>query len=269
MKTSLLILLLCTQFLKSQQSILSSDLTISARACGNTGISEWQSYQFVMNPALLAIVENKLIHLESHNYYQVSGLFDFSLNTSLPFLNSGAGIKINANGSEDLREWLAGLSYGRKLNEKTCIGTSVYYLYTQTPESKDSKNICFEIGLQSQLIPDLMLACVIKNPLPIALADSKTYPSLFKFGFNYKIYEQFEILAEIHKSGIQALSLHTGLRYVPIAGIRILTGFSSLEPELSIGIEYKIKSNIYLNTAFAYHNNLGMSSSFGFHYLYR
>lgn len=254
----------------AQHSVLSSTLTTSSRAQGQTGICDWNPLSGLMNASHLGSLENHGFGLESHNYYFIEGLYTLAVHGAYKMdATSGFGVQLISDGSADLRDWLFALSYGRKLGAKTGIGLSIDYLQTQTPESKDLKNISFELGLQTQLLPTLLVGFVLKNPIPVKTSALYPYPVLFKAGLNYKVHEQLQVLAEIQKHGNQKTSFNFGIRYVPVLPFAFSTGVSTLGPSLSLGATFNIKSGISLLIAFEDHTVLGLSSSFGFNYHFR
>ncbi len=258
------------QYACAQHSVLNSALSSSARGLGQSGICDLMAISGLMNPAHLSAIKQHNVGLESYNYYAVNGLYTFALHGAYKMNdNSGFGVNLISDGSPDLREWLFSFAYGRKLGAKTGIGLSLDYLQTQTPESNNLHNISFEFGLQTQLLPSLLVGFVLKNPIPIKTSSLYPYPVLFKAGLNYKVYDQLQILAEVHKQGNQKTSFHCGLRYAPSLPIAISIGMNTFGPSLSLGASYFLKNNIALHTAFEQHTILGISSSFGFNYLFK
>jgi hypothetical protein len=263
------ILFISIHVAKTQHSVLSSALSTSSRAMGQTGICEWIPISGFINPAHLASIESNHTGLDAHNYYYLAGLYNFAAHGALRMTDSGFGLHLVSDGSKELREWLLSIAYGRKLGSKTGIGMSVDYIHTQTPESNDLYNISFELGLQTQLFKDVLVGFVIKNPIPINSASLHPYPVVFKAGFNYRVYEELEVVSEVQKHGDQKTSFHIGLKYKPIKSISLMTGINTQGPTLHLGAGYSIKNNITLCTAFEHHTILGLSSSFGFNYQFR
>jgi hypothetical protein len=217
-----------------------------------------------MNPALLSSLEHHSISLESYNYYFIDGLYTFALHGAYQLDDhSGFGVNIISDGSPELKEWLFSLAYGRKLGSKTGIGLSIDYLRTQTPESNDLQNMSFELGLQTQLLSNLLIGFVLKNPIPLESTSLYPYPVLFKAGLNYKVYDQLQVLAEIHKQGNKDPSLHCGLLYSPVKPITFSLGMNTAGSTISFGASYFLKNSLALHTAFEHHSILGFSSAFG------
>ncbi len=263
-------MIVSSHFASAQHSILSSALSTSARSLGQAGICDWNPTSGLMNPANLSNLQFHSFSLESHNYYFINGLYTFAAHGAYRLNEQSAfGAIIISDGSQELRDWLFSIVYGRKIGAKTGIGINIDYLQTQTPESEDLRNVSFELGLQTQLLPSLLVGFVLKNPIPIKSSSLHPYPVVFKAGLNYKVYEQLQVLAEVHKHGNHKTSFHGGLRYIPVPPLSFSIGISTLGPSLSIGAGFKLKNAITLNSALDHHTLLGISSSLGFTYQFR
>lgn len=269
MRILFLFLFISFQSATSQHSVLSSAISTSSRAMGQNGICEWFPVSGFMNPAHLASIEHNHIGLDAHNYYYLAGLYNFAAHGALKMTDSGFGLNLVSDGSKELREWLLSLAYGRKLGSKTGIGMSLDYIHTQTPESEDLYNICFELGLQTQLFEDVLVGFVIKNPIPIKSNSLHPYPAVFKAGLNYRVYDELEVVSEVQKHGDLKTSFHFGIKYIMLKTINLMTGVNTQGPTLHIGAGYSIKNKIVLYTAFDHHVLLGLSSSFGFNYQFQ
>ncbi len=262
----ILILLICfyAHVVIAQHSVLTSSISTTSRGLGHSGICEWNVRSSLMNPAHLSSLEHHSVSLESYNYYFINGLYTFTLHGAYQMDDhSGFGANLISDGSTELKEWLFSLAYGRKLGSKTGIGLSIDYIRTQTPESEDLHNISVELGLQTQLLSNLLIGFVVKNPVPVKTNSLYPYPVVFKAGLNYKVYDQLQVLAEIHKQGNQAASFHCGLSYAPVKPIALSIGVNTLGSTLSMGASYFLKNSIALHTAFEHHSILGFSTAFG------
>ncbi len=267
MRIITLLILLALRSLPAQHSVLSSSITAASRGLGQTGICEWNPTSGLMNPALLAFLELPNFGLEAQNYYLIKGLYTYGLHASVPKnSNSGFGITVTSDGSEDLRDWLFSFCYGHKLGLRSGIGVSFDYFYTQTPESNDLHHIGIDLGLQTQLSNVLILGFYARNPIPIKSKSADQYPYLIKTGMNYKVYEQLNIIVEIQKHGKQNTSFHIGIQYSPSTAIALYCGVNTLGPDLSFGAKYKVRSTLCLTSAIESNTTLGYNSSFGINY---
>ncbi|MFZ1255707.1 MAG: hypothetical protein WAR77_05105 [Saprospiraceae bacterium] len=243
---------------------MSSGISSSSRGAGQTGICTWNSLNGLMNPAHLGSLKTINFQFESYNYFLVNGIFETSFNMSLPIKKaSGIGFEMAVDGSNELKDLLFLISYGKKLNEKTNLGISAGYIHTQTPESNDLMNITYAVGLQTKLLPNLLVGFVIKNPLPIQSKSLYAYPAVFKFGFNYQVNETFHILVEIQKHGILKQTLHFGFIYTPIYGRAVICGINTSGPMYSFAFQLQLRKRYQMTSAIEYHIPLGMSPSIG------
>ncbi len=271
MRVLLCLLLFCyDSYLNAQHSILSTTVSTQSRGLANAGICNWNPQSGYMNTAHLGFLQYHSFNIDAHNYFFLTDLYTL---TSYGAWNldqhSGLGFSISSDGSSDLREWMMAVSYGRKLSENTSIGISLDYLHIQTPESEDLKNFCFELGFQTKLLPSLLVGMMIKNPVPINTNTLYPFPSLYKFGLNYKVYDQLQILFELHKYGKQTASFLFGINYFPIDMLSFTAGMNTTGPLFSFGINYSLENKISLHIAMQQHVVLGTSPSFGFSYNFR
>jgi hypothetical protein len=266
----LILILFSFQASMAQHSILSSAVHTSSRGIANGGVCTWDPTSGYLNPAHLGFISHHTFAMDAFNYYFIKDLYTLATYGAWkvnPY--SGFGFSLMSDGSSDLKEWLATVSYGRKLMEHTSIGMSLDYLRTQTPESPDRQNIAFEIGIQTKLTSNLLAGMIIKNPIPLKLHDLNTYPAIFKFGINYKVHDQFQVLAELHKYGTHNASVIIGLHYFPVTYISFTTGVHSSGPVYSFGLNYMMENRITLSTSFQQHVVLGSSPSFGLNYSFK
>lgn len=270
--STLLGILITTLFLLpvfSQHSIYNAVIDSRSRGMSMTGVCGWEAHSILMNPGLAASIKQSSIHFEVHNYYLVKGLYSVLVHgTYTKKQGSGIGLHILADGSDEYRNWLAGISYGRKLGKHTEAGLSFNFIYIQTPESKDPTTISFDLGLQTRLSEEVLAGFVIKNAVPVSNTLLQQNASYFKTGINYRVHQQLQVLLEFHKAGKAEGTLHCGMYYSPSIRTNIYAGWSTSSMLLSFGFCFRINEYIKLTSALSIHTELGNSSSFGFAYLY-
>lgn len=248
----------------SQHSVLSTAQSAASRGAGQTGICQWTSNSAILNPGQLAFIETNMIQLESHNYFLIKGLFCNSIHSYFPIQNhSGFGIHCLTDGSHEFKDVLISGSFGKKLNPTTGLGISLGYITTKTSESSPLQNFYFDIGLQTKLLPRLLIGFVIQNPIPIKFKNFFPYPSIYKFGLNYRVNSSLDVLTEVHKIGILPFSTNFGFIYSPMNILSVFCGINTLGPIYSFGLELKINKKIQISSSIEYHLRLSISPSMG------
>jgi hypothetical protein len=115
------------------------------------------------------------------------------------------------------------------------------------------------------LFSKLIIATVIKNPIPIQSHKLKSFPSVFKVGLMYEISPQLNILTEAHKINQFPITGHFGLEYRPNHDLFIRAGFRN-NGQYSFGLGYILKNKINLDASMEVHPVLGISPGIGIHF---
>lgn len=251
---------------QAQHSVFVNSQNSRSRGMSQTGITSVNPYGFNNNPAHLALLHKKGTDLQYRSYFLVDQLHYGSISAYYKTSQKdGFGASILYDGSTDLNDLLIGFSYGRKLSGSSIVGLGLHYLNQHLPEHGNSWTIIPEIGIQSVLFSKLIVATVIKNPIPIQSPKLKSFPSVFKLGFNYEISPQLNVLTEVHKINQLPITGHFGLEYRPIHDLFIRAGFMN-NGQYSFGLGYILRSKINLDASMELHPVLGISPGIGIHF---
>lgn len=268
---SILLLLLGTSLLNAQST---PPISGGARSIGlgGTGLTFTDVHSSFTNQAGLHEVEGFSALVAAEQRFQLSELQNLQLGVAYATNSGTFGLTFNRFGFEEYREQRIGLAYGRKILEKLSIGGQLLFYQTDIPVYGNASAFNFEVGLQSQLLPQLVLGFHLSNPIQTTkeVAAGETIdinpPTVFRVGFGYLPSEKVKLLAEVEKDIDFDTRIRMGIEYTAMAALDIRLGVVTAPVEWRLGAGYHLKNGIAIDLGMSYHQTLGISPGVGLVY---
>ncbi len=262
-------LLLQISIINAQHSIVNSSNDIRSFGMGGCGVGIYNPINYINNTSHLGLISTSVIYADIRSYYFVEDLHQAKLQAILKSsINDAFGIEIQRDGSKEFNEIIIGTAYSRKILNKSSLGIGLQYYQQNAPESGVQRTFFPKIGLQLNIIPRLIIATQLNNPIPFFSKSLLKIPSQFKFGINYKIYTELNFYSEINMTNGEDTHMRFGIEYQPIETIAIRTGFVT-NGNFSCGLSFKIKQLLELIVGYELHPVLKSSAGAGFAYRFK
>jgi len=109
------------------------------------------------NQAGLAELKNVSILISAQETFRNPYSDNMGSGIAFPIPSGTFGLNVHYFGAAEIRQTKIGLAYARQLTERFSIGRQFDVLTTQIPKVENSNLFTFEIGLQHQLLENLLL----------------------------------------------------------------------------------------------------------------
>jgi hypothetical protein len=218
------------------------------------------------NPASLLFITRPTATLATEMRFGVRELRPIGVGFIQPTKSGVFGFSLQHFGFSAFQQQKLGVALARRFSEKLDVGIQLDYLHLQAPDYGNAHLLTVEIGCNTLITKELMLAVYVYNPLAIRISESERVPSVFRLGMAYSINEYVVVAAEMEKSLVDAVTIRLGMDYKITKTVALRCGFSSLPASFSFGIGYKLSKNITLNVALAHQALLGSTPSLSLTY---
>lgn len=222
------------------------------------------------NQAGLAFLQGTEMNLSYENRFLVPNLSAMNFAIAKNFKNIGSfGINIKKFGISEYSELLLGISYARKLSQKTGLGLQIN-AYNLNIKNYGNKNaISFEIGIIHDLNSSLTLGFHVSNPFPIKYNESTNIPTIIALGVKYKISNSTSLFTEVEKQLGYDFFIKMAIEYSPFINFSFYLGSKNNLNDFadySMGFKYNPYSKFSIIVATNYNLTLGLSPSIGITY---
>ncbi|MBK7231420.1 MAG: hypothetical protein IPH93_03925 [Saprospiraceae bacterium] len=252
----------------AQYSILNQSGDIRANALSQTGVVTLNPTSAINNPAHAALTDFHQVGLISHPYIRTSELSFVSLHSSFKLSpKQGIGIILQREGSTHLNEFLAGINFGQKLGEHSSLGIGLSMISKQFPESKNALGLIPEIGIQTQLFPQLTMAVLLRNPIPIEIQKGTRFQSDYRLGLCYQPSKGLQLYFGGQKSGTLDPDAHLGVEYQIVKRLQIRFG-AKTSGSFSFGTGILFRKNLIFDLLADIHMRLGPRLGIGLNWLF-
>ena len=245
----------------TSQNAFSASAGARGIGLGNANLAFQDIYSGFNNQAGLAHLDNFSAATFIENRFLLKELQIAAFNFAKPTKSGTWGLAMQYFGFSDYNEQKIGLNYSRILFDKLAIGGQFDFLNTRINEYGSAAAITFELGLQYQILDNLIMGIHIFNPVR-AKIGTNSLPSIIQIGLSYQAGKYINISGSIEKNTSLPYNIRFGLEYNLQEKIQIRAGVNSNPNRLSFGIGYQI-NRIQLNVATSYHDVLGFSPAFG------
>ncbi len=228
-------------------------------AMGDASIVFTDIHSIYSNQAGLAFMEGVGFSVGAEKRFLTSEINSYTAGFAYPTKAGTFGLSMNYYGFSGYNEQKIGLAYARKLSKKLSIGAQFDYLGYSIPEYGNKALFTFELGIQAQLIENLVVAAHVFNPVRQEIVEDEKVPSVFKLGAGYLPFEKLTITGEFEKDIDMDMTFKMGIEYF-LVDIFCLRAGVSTDPFLnSFGMGLKLKNGLMIDLASSYHHTLGFT----------
>jgi len=228
-------------------------------AMGNAAVTLTDINSAFANQAGLASLENLTATAFAEQRFLLSELQTVSAAVALPTTSGTFGLTLHHFGVEAWREQRFGLAYARSLTENMSIGAQVLLLHTSIPEYGSRTNLTFELGFQTQLLPELRLGAHAYSPMRVEIVPGEYLPTIVKLGLAYLPSERVMFSVEVEKDIDFPVRTKVGVAYQLIEQLELRTGVATNPTNVAFGLGYQFKNGLSFDLASVYHQWLGFS----------
>ncbi len=239
----------------------------SAAMCSATSAIATADAVF-QNPASLALLTRPMVTLTSEMRFGVAELKPIGVGMIQPTKSGVFGFSFQHFGFSAFQEQKLGVALARRFSDKLDVGIQLDYLHLHAPNYGDAHLLTFEIGCNTLITKDLVLAAYVYNPLSVRLSESEHTPSVFRLGAAYSVNKYVIVATEIEKTAVDAANFSFGLDYKIAETVAVRCGFSSLPVRFSFGIGYYLTKNLVIDAALAHQSLLGSTPSLSLTYAF-
>jgi hypothetical protein len=220
------------------------------------------------NPAALTSLTRPMATVATEMRFGVAELKPIGMGFIQPTKSGVFGFSLQHFGFSAFQEQKLGVALARRFSEKLDVGIQLDYLHLQAPNYGNAHLLTFEIGCNSLITKDLMLAVYIYNPLSIRIVEEDRVPSVFRLGLAYSVNKYVVVAAEIEKTLVDVLNFNFGLDYKITETVAVRSGFSSQPARFSLGIGYLLRKNLVVDVALSHQSLLGSTPSLSLTYAF-
>lgn len=208
--------------------------------------------------AILANTEQRYF-LSSLNSTFIAGVMQISDHDYAGLSYANFGIK------EYQEQKLTG-AYSKQIGRATYIGTSVDFYNFRIEEYGSKKDVNINVGLKTQLHPDLDLGIVFSNILPTEEYSTFQNNTALAMGIQYRLSDIAFVVIEGKSDFDHTHYGSLGVNYQILEELEIQAGVNSLEQGFSFGLLYQLMDTFHLSASMRSNQNLGITPSIGLIY---
>lgn len=215
------------------------------------------------NQAGLAKLEHLSIVLSAEQRFILNDLNNFGAGFAMPTNSGTFGVSVHYFGFEDFNQSKIGLAYARKLMDKLSVGIQFDMLSTRISEYGNRNLFTFEIGVQSELIENLLLGFHLYNPVKLEIIEDEFVPTIIRAGATYTASKKLKLHTELEKDFDFPFIFKGGIEYELVDDFWLRVGVNTNPTAMSFGLGYQMKNGLRLDLASNYHQELGFTPSVG------
>jgi hypothetical protein len=240
----------------------------SAAMCNAISAVSASADAVFQNPASLVSIDRQMATLATDMRFGIKELKPIGVGFIQPTKSGVFGFSLQHFGFDAFHQQKIGLAFARRFSEKLNLGIQFDYLHLKASGYGNAHLLTFEIGCNTLITNDLMLATYVFNPLSVHLSESERTPSVFRLGTAYSLNAKVIIAAEVEKSIIDAANFRLGMDYKVAETIAVRCGFSSLPASFSFGVGYYLSKNFVIDAALSHQLALGSTPSVSLTYAF-
>ena len=239
--------------------------TTDARSKGvaNASVAFTGINAILNNQAGLADLDNMGFLFSAEQRFILNDLNNLGAGFAIPTNSGTFGLSINYFGFEDFNQSKIGLTYARKMMEKLSVGIQFDMLSTQIAGYGNKNLFTFEIGVQSELIENLLLGFHLFNPVKLEIIEDEFVPTVLRAGATYTASKKLMLHAELEKDFDFPFVFKSGIEYELMNDFWLRIGVQTNPTALSFGLGYQMKNGLRFDLATNYHQELGFTPSIG------
>ncbi len=229
-------------------------------AMGKASVAFFDQWSAFNNQAGLALLQEKSFGFYYENKFAVKELAVKSAYVNIPLKSSCFSGTYTQFGFNLYRESTIGISYSRALGEKFYAAVKFNQIRRVLQSEYGSQSrYAVEFGILSELFNDFFLGFHIDNPTQAkfnTLDYEDPIPTVFRFGFMYRLSNELILSSELHKEIQDVFGLKIGIEYQIAKKFYFRAGVHNHPNEVSLGVGFKF-SRCKANLAFSRHPVLG------------
>jgi long-subunit fatty acid transport protein len=234
-------------------------------ALGNAALATHSADAVFQNPASLLFITRPTATLATEMRFGVKELRPIGVGFIQPTKSGVFGFSLQHFGFSAFQQQKLGVALARRFSDKLDVGIQLDYLHLQAPDYGNAHLLTFEIGCNTLITKDLILAAYVYNPLAIRL-NEEHISSVFRLGIAYSVNDYVVVATEIEKNLVDGANFRFGINYKIAKTVAVRCGFSSLPASFSFGIGYQLSKNIVIDAALAHQALLGSTPSLSLTY---
>lgn len=228
-------------------------------AMGNAAVTFTDIYSAFSNQAGLGLLEQSAIAVTGEQRFLLNEIRSISAAAAYPTTSGTIALTANYFGFDDFNEQRFGLAYGRKLFDQLSIGAQFVALNTRIPEYGNNTVFTFEIGVLSEILPDLTLGAHIYSPVRIELVPDEDLPAIFNLGLAYHPSEKVTLNAQVEKADEYPARVRAGVEYQLIDPLYLRVGIVTDPSVFSFGLGLQLDNGLAIDVASSYQQLLGFT----------
>lgn len=236
---------------------------LSSRSNGiaNASVSFNDINSLFNNQAGLAELKNTSLLLSGQETFKNPNSDNLGGGLAVPVSSGTIAFNYHYFESTEVKQSKIGLAYARKLMNTLSIGVQFDMLVSQIPLNEKSNLFTFEIGLQYQLIENLLLGIHLYNPTKQELIQNDFLPTILRVGATYSPYRKLLVHAELEKDFDFPYVFKSGIEYELVNDFWFRLGFQNKPTTFNFGMGYLFKKKIRFDVAIYYQQGLNLISS--------
>ncbi len=249
------------------------NLPIGSRsaAVSNASLTYKDVWSLWQNQAGIASLKEVSTGAFYENRFLLPELAIKAIGIAIPFKKWGAfGVSYTEFGNNLYKEQKLGLCFAKSFGDIFSFGLQLDYLNTFIGNGYGSNNaIAAEIGIQAQVLPELIIAGHLFNPSRAKLATTydERIPSILKIGLAYTFSDKAIWSLESEKDITQEANFKSGIEYHAVKHFYLRCGISSNPVAYSFGIGL-IEKNFKFDFSETIYQQLNGSPSISLMYLF-
>lgn len=236
----------------------------------NTAVCRPDIFSPFQNAATLANVEKFETSLFFQNKFLLKELSTKGMQIAVPTHFVNFGLAFSSFGYSEYNENIFGLSFARKFSDKLMLATQFDYYSVYFSKNEGSKGkVLVQVGILSKPIEDLYIGFQVFNPVQTNIETaiySKELPSIFSLGMSYSFSEKLLWAVQADKDIRFKTDWATEFEYRIEDYFLVKLGCFHNEtfiPSMGFGLNL---SSFRVDTNFAFHSTLGVSSNIALTY---
>ena len=192
----------------------------------------------------------------------------FGVGFAMPTSSGTFGLGIHGFGVEEINQLKIGLAYARKLMEKLSLGVQFDFLSTQISPydrsmllSNRNNLFTFEIGLQYELMENLVIGVHLYNPAKLEIIENEYLPRILRTGATYSVFKKILIHGELEKDFNFPIVFKSGIECELVNSLWFRIGYRVKPTTFNLGMGYQFKNGFRFDAAAYYQQGSNLTSS--------
>lgn len=232
------------------------------RMVGSCSVTEKNNWSVVNNPACLTLSQKPEFGAFSEQRFGLSDLRSSAVSASFSYKSLHTGIAYQYYGITDFNEQTISLSLARKLNKSVRLGATLVYRNLFVAEYGNTGALVLATGLRIDLSAKTTIGLYLQN-LSLSHYEhlpEQPLPVIARAGMRHQVAQSVILLGEWEQTYGRSQQLRLGLRYTPLPGFMLATGYHTAPDTYTFGTGIRYKKMVF-QFAGTVHPYLGFTPS--------